>query len=199
MEERPVEALVDAGNGSQRGDEFARLSMTPRGRAFETGGAHQRQVDGRRGHQQTLVGADVRSRLAASDVLFPGLQGEGESGLAVAVQRAPDQASGKLPDKALPGADEAERRSSRGHGDAQRLAVATGDVGAVRAPFSRRLDDSQRHGVHHGDHEDSVRRRPIRDLVHRLEKTEEVRLLDDHGGETTGRLLGLGQRLQFIE
>ncbi len=49
--------------------------------------AQQRHVDRGRGHQQTLVGADVRSRLAAANVLLARLQRQREALLAVEIDR----------------------------------------------------------------------------------------------------------------
>ena len=159
--------------------------------------AHQGEVNGRGGNQQALIGADVGGRLAAPNVLFPRLQGEREAGALVAVHGASGDAPGELTNKPLPGADEAEGRPAGGHRNPQRLAVAAGDVGAVAAPFARRLEHCQRQRIHHRNRQRAVGAGPAGDFVHRLDHAEEVGLLHDHGlrrhglqGIQVGRAIG---------
>ncbi len=70
----------------------------------QTLGPEQRHVDRRRRHQQALVGADVRGRLGAADVLLARLQRQREAGLAVEVHGAADDAARHLAHEFLLGA-----------------------------------------------------------------------------------------------
>ena len=97
-------------------------------------GAHERQVDRRRRHQQALVGADVGGRLGAADVLLARLQREREARPAVDIERAADDAAGHLPHVLHARGHEAEVRAARGQRHAERLAFADGDVGAAARP-----------------------------------------------------------------
>ena len=119
-----------AGRGCWRGS-----GARPR-QAF---GAQQRQVNGGGGNQQPLVGADVGGGLGAADVLFPCLQGQG---VALRPSRStvrPMMRPGIWRTVRLAAAHESEIRTAGGQRNAQRLAVAAGDVGAGLAPTTRGL------------------------------------------------------------
>ena len=99
-------------------------AWTSRRRCCKSARPEQRHVDRRRRHQQTLVGADVRGRLAAANVLLARLQRQREAGLAVEIDRAPDDAARHLAHVFHARGHEAEVRSARGQRHAERLPVA---------------------------------------------------------------------------
>ena len=99
----------------------------------------QRHVNGRRRHQQALVGADIGSRLGAANVLLPCLQGQGEAGLTFQIHGTADNATWHLAHEVLLAAHEAEIRTARGQRRTQGLTFAHRDVGAMRTPQTGRF------------------------------------------------------------
>src|SRR6185437_16537231 len=63
---------------------------------LDTARAHCLEVDRRCQRNQAFVGADVRSRLFAADVLFAGRQREHKSAASLRVERFADEAAGNL-------------------------------------------------------------------------------------------------------
>ena len=88
--------------------QLEQIGVTGQCDALEPLRPQQRHVNGGRGDRQALVGADVGGRLGAPDVLLARLQRQGEAGLAVAVQRAADDAPRHLPHVRLLAGHEAE-------------------------------------------------------------------------------------------
>ncbi len=164
----------DAIDRAQPVDQGGGIGMTARGDAREPLPTEQRHVDGRRGDEQALVGADIRSRLRSPDVLLPCLQGERIAGLALEIHRPADDAPRHLAHHCLFGAHEAEIGAARGQRRAQRLSLAAGDVGALAAPLTRRLEHGHRQRVDHTDREHIVGVREISQGIRVFEHAEEV-------------------------
>ncbi len=140
----------------------------------EPGEMHQR-----RERVERVVGADVRGRLLAADVLLARLQGEHEAAAAVDVARLADEAAGQTSHELGAHGHEAQAGAAVAHRIAERLRLADDDVRAERA---RRLQQAERDWV--GD-DDEQRARLVGEacrLAHVLERAEEVGLLHDHGG-----------------
>ena len=70
------------------------------------------EIDGRGGDQETLVGADVRSRLTPPNMLLPGLQGQGVSWLSSLIQRSTNYSTRHLPNVSFAAAHKTQIRSS---------------------------------------------------------------------------------------
>ena len=185
-------AFVEEGAGEQRAhavdggeplDQPQRVRPARRGSCGQPLGAHERHVDGRRGHQQALIGANVGGGLAAPDVLLPGLQGEAVADAAAGVLGLADDAAGQLPCERGLGADETERGAAGTHGGAQRLAISAGDVGTGFPPLARRLEHRQGERVDHADHRRALALGPVGQAVGVLKQAEKVGLLKHHGSE----------------
>ena len=149
--------------------------------------ADRREVDRGGQRQERLVGADVAGRLVAPDVLLARAHGHHERAPAVEVGRHPDQTTGDLADERVGRGQDAEIRAAVLRGDAERLALAGRDVGAVGAGWREdgqadRLDDRDEQGARGVG-------QPA-DLGHRLEQAEEVGLGGDDAGD---RASGFGQ------
>ena len=114
--------------------QLAPCAARSRSRRFEPRGPQQRHVNGRRGHREALIGADVGGRLAAADVLLARLQGQREARPAFGIECAPDDAPRHLAHVLHARRHEAEVGTARGERHAERLAFAAHDVGA---PFGR--------------------------------------------------------------
>ena len=146
--------------------------------------AEQRQVDRGAQRDQALVGADVRGRLLAPDVLLAGLQREHEAAAALLVHGlADDAARACARTSSLRAGEEAAAPGRRSDGGApRRLRLADHDVGAERARAARAARAR------------SGRRRPRRARPRlapaRAQRgqassssAEEVRVLEDHAGD----------------
>ena len=88
-----------------------------------------------------------------------------------------------------------EVRTARGQRHAERLAVAAGDVGALRAPLARRLENARARS----DSPSAMTSAPLACAqsvmrVDVLEHAEEVRLLDHDGGDVLALVLLRGPR-----
>ena len=97
--------------------------------------------------------------------------------------RAPDDASRHLPHILHARRHEAEVRAARGQRHAQRLPLTDGDVSALGAPLSGRLQQRQRSRIDDGDDQNAARMRPVGQRIDILQPPEEVRLLDDQRGD----------------
>ena len=75
----PWNAGAHALHARQRRHQLARARVRGRGDALQALRPHERHVDGRRRHQQALVGADVGGGLGAADVLLARLQRQREA------------------------------------------------------------------------------------------------------------------------
>ena len=73
VKDGPLEQGLDAGYLAQQVAESCGVGMAGGGDPFQSFGTQQGHVDGGGGYQQPLVGADVRGRLGAADVLLAGL------------------------------------------------------------------------------------------------------------------------------
>ena len=145
------------------------------------------RVHGRHHRQQHLRGADVGGGLLAADVLLAGLQGQAVGGIAVGVDRNPDQAAGHGALVGVAAGHERRVRAAEAERHAEALAVADHDV---RAPFARRLDQGQREQV--GGHGDDALAR-----MHRIgqggmvgDGAEGVGVLQQHAEAVHTRRLG---------
>ena len=134
--------------------------------------------------EQRLVGADVAGRLVAPDVLLAGAHGHHERAPPIEVGRHPDETTGDLADERVGRGQDPEIRAAVLRGDAERLALAGGDVRAVGTGWREdgeadRLDDRDEEGAR-GVGEPA-------DLGHRLEQSEEVGLGGDDPGHRAPR------------
>ncbi len=143
-------------------------------------GTERGQVDRRRQGAERLVGADVAGRLLAADVLLARPQRHHERPSAIEVGRLADQPAGDLSDQRLGRGQDAEVGAAVLRGDAEGLALAGRDVGAV---FAGRRQDGQRDRLDDGHEERSGGMRQPPDLGHRLEDAEGVGLAGQHGGD----------------
>ncbi len=135
--------------------------------------------------EQRLVRADVAGRLLAPDVLLARAHRHHEGALALEVGRHPDEPAGDLADERVGRGEDAEVRAAVLRRDAERLALAGRDVGAVLAGRREhgegdRLDD--------GDEQRAGGVGEATDLGHRLEQAEEVRLARDDAGDRAVRV-----------
>ena len=185
----PAKAARTPGSRASAATSSLVRAMQARATRSRPAGPEQREVDRRRGHQQALVGADVRGRLGAADVLLARLQRQREAGLALGIHRAARDAPRHLAHVFHAAGHEADVGAAGGQRHAEGLRVAAGDVGAAVAPFARRREQRERHRIHGRDDERAVRARPARERVDVLELAEEVRLLDhDRGDVLAGEL-----------
>ena len=97
---------------------------------------------------QRLVGADVRRRLLAADVLLAGGKREHESALAVAVVSLADEAAGHLPHKLVARGHHAAVGAAKSERHAERLRFHADDIG-----LDGRLYDAQRNRFGDGDNQ----------------------------------------------
>src|ERR1700691_4336636 len=141
---RRVEGGGDAGYRRQRPHQGLRALAAGGRDALEPLGSEQRQIDGRRSHQKSLVGADVGRGLAAPDVLLPRLQRQREARAALGIDGAAYDTPGHLAYVREARRHEAEIRAAGRERYAERLSLAAYDIGAALAalsapPLSRRL------------------------------------------------------------
>ncbi len=99
--------------------------------------ADRRQVGGGGQRAERLVGADVRGRLLAPDVLLASLEGQDVSLAALGVPRRPDQAAGHLAHRGHLRRHEPDVRPPEADRDAERLPLGGDDVGPI-APGAAR-------------------------------------------------------------
>ena len=96
----------------------------------------------------------------------------------------PDEPAGDLADERVGAGQDAEVRPAVLRRDPERLALAGGDVGAVRA---RRREHRQADRLDDRDEQRAGGMGELADLGHRLEQAQEVRLGRDHPGHRVGR------------
>ena len=178
MEYRPVERPAHAGYLGQLLHQGPGVGMAGSRDLLQTLRSQQCQVQGGGGHHQALIGANVGRGFGTADVLFARLQGQGKTGLAIQIDGTADQAAGHLPYPFLPTAQEPEIGTARGQRRPQRLTIATNDIGAAFAPFTRRFENGQRRGIDHRDRQRLMAMRPIGKRVHLLQHSEEIGLRD---------------------
>ena len=189
VEARPGKGRAHAGQLPERRDEIVGARDAGARDARKARGPEERKVDRRGRHQESLVGADVRSRLGAADVLLARLQRQREAGRALGIDRATGDAPRHLAHVLHAAGHEADVGAARGQRHAKGLRIAAGDVGAAVAPFARRCEERERHRIHGRDDERAVRARPARERIHILELAEEIRLRDhDRGDVLAGEL-----------
>ena len=97
----------------------------------------------------------------------------------------PDEPAGDLADERVGRGEDAEVRAAVLRRDAERLALAGRDVGAVGAG---RREDGQADRLDDGDEQGAGGVRQAADLGHRLEQAEEVRLGGDDAGDRAVRV-----------
>ena len=136
-----------AGRGKRR-LELRRPRGAQRGDVAQAVRAHGRDVDRRREREQGLVGADVAGGLLAPDVLLARAKGHHERPLPVQVRGHAHQPAGDLADERVGAGEDPEVRAAVLERDAQRLALARGDV---RAVLARRREDGERHRLDDAD------------------------------------------------
>ena len=130
--------------------------------------------------QRPRVGADVRGRLLAADVLLARRQRQHEAAVAVGVDGLAAEAAGHLADELLLGRHQADIGAAEVQGVADRLALADDDVGAERAG---RLEQAERDDL--GDDDDQQRADVVGEhgeLFDVAERAVEVGGLDDDRG-----------------
>ena len=145
--------------------------------------AEEREIHGCRDRRERLVRADVAGRLLAADVLLARLERVHEPAGAVRVQGLPRDAAGHLAHQRLAAGEDPEVRAAVRHRDAERLALADGDVDPQR---TRWLE--QRVRVRLGDlHAERARVvRGVHDLAHVDERSKCIGVLDDEAGRALG-------------
>ena len=115
-------------------------------------------------------------------MLFARLQGQRIRRFTVAIEAAPDEPPRDAAHVRRRCGDEADVRTTIGHGNAERLPFTDRDL---RAPLGRRNERTERHRF--CDHTDEYRSGSLDNVARRLrryvERTEEVRILYDDGRE----------------
>ena len=171
----------------ERGLELGRPGGAERRHVAQPVRTDRREVDRRRQREQRLVRADVAGRLVTPDVLLARAQGHDEGALAVEVRGHADEPPGDLADERIGRGEDAEVRPAVLRRDAERLALAGGDVRPVGAG---RREDGERHRLDDRDEEGPGRVGQLADPRHRLEEPEEVGV---RGDDTGHRAVGVGQ------
>ena len=100
------------------------------GNALEAAGAVVDSIHGGDDGQQHLRGADVAGGALAADVLFAGLQGQAQGGVALGVDGDADDPAGELAFEGFAGGHVGGVRPAIAHGHAKALAAAHGDIGS---------------------------------------------------------------------
>ena len=185
-----VRAAVDARHAHVRQGllQLACRGRSPGGHVAQPVRPEAGQVDGGGKGAQRLVGADVAGSLVAADVLLAGTQRHDVGAAALQVQRAADEATGDLPHQRVAGGEDAEVGPAVLRRDAQRLALAGADVGAVLAGAGQH---GQRHRFDDGHEERPGSVGQPGCLGHRLQHPEGVGLAQQH---TCDRACRIGQR-----
>ena len=147
----------------------------------------RREVDRGGQGQQGLVRADVAGGLVAADVLLARAKRHDEGALAVEVRGHPDEPAGDLADERVGRGEDPEVRPAVLRRDAERLALARGDVGPVGAG---RGEHGERDRLDDGHEQRPGRMGELADPRHRLEEPEEVGVRGDDPGH---RAVGVGQ------
>ncbi len=165
---------------------ISRLRQILLGQFLQPDFAVDRHEDVDHQRDQRLIGADIRSRLLAADVLLARRQRQHESAPALLVDGLADQPPGHLPHIFFARGDHAAVGTAESQRHAERLRLHGDHVG-----LARRLDDSQRNRF--GDRNHQHRAMLVRDLGNRRDifnRAEEIRRLNQHArGLRSDRLL----------
>ena len=154
---------------------------------------HQGEIDRRRQRAERMVGADIRGRPLAPDVLLASRERKCEGAPPIGIAGFADQPARHLTDLRHRGGHEAQTWPAELHRDAETLRLADHDIGAERA---WRLEDRERQRLGGRGDRDSAGAMGYRcDLLKRLDRAEGVGV-SGHGAEQAivGRAL---QRLQI--
>ena len=145
-----IRATVDAADARSRERvlELLGTRRAKRGHVVQPVRPERRDVDRGGQRAQRLVGADVAGGLVAPDVLLARAQGHDVRAPAVDVRGAAHEPAGHLAHEVRPSRQEAEVRTAVLERDAQRLALADGDV---RAVFTGRGQNGERDRLDDGD------------------------------------------------
>ena len=197
MKIRPIKNRLHVFTRGQRFNQLAGIGMTGLRNTFESFRTQQRHVNSCRGHQQPLVGTDIRGRLGTTDVLFARLQCQGVTDTFITINGPTNNAPRHLPNIGLLATHVTEVRSTAHHRHAQRLAFTTGNISPVSTPGTRRLQQRHRHRVGHSNDQCALRMRPVRQHIHIFEDAEKIGVLDHQCRDifTFILLQGIGQRV----
>ena len=144
--------------------------------------AVNRQKDRRHQRHQRLIGADVRGRLLAADVLLPRSQRQNKSAIPCPIDRLPGQPSRHLAHILLLGRDHAAERTAIAERHAERLRLHGDNVGLDRRPHHA---ERNRLG-NRNDQQRALRVRDLRNGRNVFNDAEKVRALDQHAGRLIG-------------
>ncbi len=199
MKARRRKGGFDAGDCAEARHQIGRALQAGRRHAAQALGTQQGHVNGGGRHHQPLIGANVRGRLAAPNVLLARLQGQAEPRAAFGVHRTSDDPPRHLPHELHTGGHESEIGTARRQRHAERLTLAADDVGAqvalkARTPLPRRRQQRHCDGVDDCNQQDLVLMRPVGELIGLFEAAEKIRLLHDQRGDVLP-----GIRLQRLE
>ena len=155
---------------------ISRLRQILLGQLFQSNFAVDRHENVDHQRDQRLVGADIRSRLLAPDVLLARSQSEHESAPALLVDRLAHQPSRHLPHKFFPRGNHAAVRTAKSQRHAERLRFHGDDV-----RLARWFHDSQRHRFGNRNHQHrSVLVRDLGNRRHIFNRAKEIRRLNQH-------------------
>ncbi len=152
--------------------EFLRAGQAGRGELAQPAAADGLEPHRRRQRHQPLVGADVRGRLGAADVLFAGREGQAEGPVAVFVHRLAGETARHLADVFFRTGEEAEVRSAEPGGDAEALSFAAHHVETETAAAGKQSE--RRRLRHHLHREGAARAGGLGDPGKVLDDAEEV-------------------------
>ena len=189
MEARAIERAANARYPRQRRDQLGGTRQTGVSHSLQAFRAHECQIDCASNHQQTLVGADVRSGLATAYVLFARLQRQGKTWTPIEIDGASNDAARHLPHIFHTRRHEPKVWAAGRQRAAERLAIAHDNIRAALTPLCGRLEHGERSGVHHRNHQRVACVGPIGERVNVLQSAEEIRLLN-HQGRDLLRLKG---------
>ena len=140
------------------------------------------EEDGRHQCHQRLVGADIRSRLLAPNVLFAGREREHKAAIAVVIGRLPDQPARHLPQVLFLGRDHSTERTAVAQRHAERLRLHADNIGLDWRPHhAQRNRLRNRH-----DQQRALGMRDLRNCRNILEDSKEIGALHQHGGRFVG-------------
>src|SRR5215468_7698671 len=134
LEEGRAELELHPGDLAERLRRVVRLGRGELARLAQADLAHDGHVDRRHEGAERHVGADVRGRFLAADVLFARLQGEDEAALAVEVHRGADQAAGHPTHQLLLDCEDTTMSAPRAPGGARRARFTGSATTTRRAP-----------------------------------------------------------------
>ncbi len=132
-----------------------------------------------RGHhrEQHLRRADVRRRLLAADVLLARLQRESQRGVAVGIDREPDEAARQRALEPAADAHVGRMRTTEADRDAEALRRADDDV---RPHLARRLEQHQRQQIGRCAEQRALRMRRLGERLEIAHEAARARVLREH-------------------